>query len=154
MLFPLLGALGTNVDFLELEKRLIEEGCNPRNIAIQTRSDDAYCLDKINGFWSVFYSERGRDSSPIFSTDNKEEAAEFYFKHILKQQHWHIVGFFKNETLARNLQSKLDKFGIKYIRNDIPSYKFVGDKRYRVFVVGKDIFKVREKLGNLEAYGA
>ena len=142
------------MDFLELEKRLIEEGCNPRNIAIQTRSDDAFCLDKINGLWSVFYFERGRDSAPIFSSDSKDEAAKFYLKHILKQQHWHIVGFFKNEAQAKNLQGRLDKFGIEYIRNDIPSYKFVGDRRFRIFVVGKDIFKVREQLGIYEVQSA
>lgn len=133
----------------ELKKQLLAEGCNENNFAILSRGSDTFCLDKRGTRWEVFYSERGDDSEPIFSSESEEDACEFFFNHIMKQQHWHIVGFFKSETEARELESKLVSIGVKPIRNDIPAYKTAHDPRYRVFVVGKDIFKVREHLGDV-----
>lgn len=68
---------------------------------------------------------------------------------MLKQKHWHIVGFFKYESDAIALENKLVSISIKSIRNDIPAYKTANDPRYRVFVIGKDIFKLRERLGHV-----
>jgi hypothetical protein len=133
----------------ELRKKLIAAGCNESNFSVLSRSNDAFCLDKKGNEWVVFYSERGCDSEPIFSSKSENEACEFFFNHITRQQHWHIVGFFKNEREAKELESKLVAIGVQPIRNDIPAYKTANDPRYRVFVVGKDIFKVRERLGNV-----
>jgi hypothetical protein len=135
----------------ELRKRLVAEGCNESNFAVLSRGNDAFCLDKKGDEWVVFYSERGCDSDPIFSSKSENEACEFFFNHVIKQQHWHIVGFFKTENEAKELESQLAAIGVQPIRNDIPSYKTANDPRYRVFVVGKDIFKVRERLGNVSA---
>ncbi|RYY76283.1 MAG: SPOR domain-containing protein [Gammaproteobacteria bacterium] len=133
----------------ELKEKLISEGCNESNFAVMGRTSDAFCLDKKGEKWSVFFCERGSDSAPIFSSDSEEETCEFFFNYIIKQQHWHIVGFFKNISDANDLEEKLTSIGVKPIRNDIPAYRAAGDLRHRVFVVGKDIFKVREHLGDI-----
>jgi hypothetical protein len=133
----------------ELRTRLVAEGCNESNFAVLSRGNDAFCLDKKGDEWVVFYSERGCDSDPIFRSKSENEACEFFFNHIIKQQHWHIVGFFKTENEAKELESKLVAIGVQPIRNDIPAYKTANDPRYRVFVDGKDIFKVRERLGDV-----
>ena len=134
----------------ELQEELIAEGCNPSNFAVLSRGDDAYCLDKKDSNWAVFYSERGCDSKPIFTSKNEDEACEFFFSYVIKQLHWHIVGFFKNESDAIDLEEKLVSISIKPIRNDISAYRSANDPRYRVFVVGKDIFKVREHLDHVK----
>lgn len=133
----------------ELTEKLIAEGCNENNFAVLSRGNDAFCIDKKGNEWVVFYSERGYDSDPIFKSESESEACEFFFNYVTKQKHWHIVGFFKSEKEAQELESKLAAIGIKPIRNDIPAYKTANDPRYRVFVVGKDIFKVRKHLGNV-----
>jgi hypothetical protein len=133
-----------------LTKKLIAEGCNPKSFAVLSRNHDAYCIDHDGKEWTVFYSERGCDSDPIFRSINEEEACDFFYQLVINQEHWHIVGFFKDETEAKNLVTKLLAIDIKPIRNDIPSYKGAKDPRFRVFVVGKDIFKVRENFGHIE----
>jgi hypothetical protein len=130
----------------ELKKKLIAEGCNENNFAVLSRGNDAFCLDKKGNEWVVFYSERGCDSDPIFRSESENDACDFFFKYVTNQQHCHLVGFFKNESEAKELESKLLSIGVKPIRNDIPAYKTANDPRYRVFVVGKDIFKVRERI--------
>jgi len=132
----------------ELKGKLIAEGCNGNKFAVLSRGNDACCLDKKGNEWVVFYSERGCDSEPILKSESENEACEFSFNHVVKQKHWPIVGFFKSEKEAKDLESKLVAIGIKPIRNDFPAYKTANDPRYRVFVVGKDIFKVRKQLGD------
>lgn len=134
----------------ELKEKLIAAGCNPANFSVLGKGDDAFCLDKKRNEWAVFYTERGCDSKPIFTSDNEEEACEYFFNYVVKQQHWHIVGFFKKESEADELAGKLVSIGVNPIRNDIPAYKTTNDPRYRVFVVGKDIFKVRECQGHVK----
>jgi len=134
---------------IELQEKLISEGCNPNNFSVLGRGDDAYCLDMKDGKWAVFYSERGCDSEPIFTSISEDEACEYFFNYVVKQQHWHIVGFFEKESDAVELEERLVSSGINPIRNDIPAYNTANDPRYRVFVVGKDIFKIREYLGHV-----
>lgn len=131
----------------ELTNKLLAEGCNPQNFSVLSRKQDAYCIDKSGKQWKVFYSERGCDSGPIFTSNNESEACEFFYNLIIKQQHWHLVGFFKDEADAKALEEKLSALGINTIRNDIPAYKTANEPRYRVFVVGKDIFRVKAQLG-------
>ncbi len=133
---------------IELTERLLSEGCNPSSFSVLSRAHDAYCLDRRNNEWVIFYSERGIDSPPIFHTANESEACDYFYSLILKQEHWHIVGFFNIENDAIELEKKLISFGITPVRNDIPAYKAENDPRYRVFVIGKDIFKVKEKFKN------
>lgn len=132
----------------ETYEKLLAEGCNRQNFAIHHSQSDAYCLAQREGKWAVFYSERGLDSAPEYESTSEEDAADFFYKCIMRQTHWHIVGFFKDEADAIALEKALQSMGIKPIRNDMPAYKHKDDPRYRVFVVGKDIFKA-QALGKL-----
>jgi hypothetical protein len=133
----------------ELTEKLISQGCNKNNFAILSTADDAYCLKMKGNEWIIVYSERGSDSEPIYKSNSEEDASEYFYNYILKQEHLHIVGFFKDQTKAKKLELKLKAIGINPVRNDIPAYKEANDPRFRVFVVGKDIFKAREQLGKI-----
>lgn len=138
------------MDTRELEMRLLAEGCSMANFSINRRggSSDIYCLELEDGMWSVFYTERGRDSEPIFESVSEEEACLFYYDFMKKMEHWHLVGFSAEEASVLELQGWLTEIGVPFIRNDIPAYEHADDPRYRLFVVGEDIFKVRELLGD------
>jgi hypothetical protein len=107
---------------------------------------DAFCLVRQNGRWEVFYTERGCDSPPIYTGESEEGACEFFYNYIRTREHWHMVGFFRRESDAEEMEARVRVLGAKPIRNDIPAYKRPGDSRYRVFVIGKDIFSVRKGI--------
>lgn len=133
----------------ELEQRLLAEGCNPNNFCIgppRCPVTDIDCLDQVDGEWQVFYTERGQDSPPIFTTRDEAEACEYYFQRIMALRHDHCVGFFRSEELTRALVEKLELAGLAPRQDAIP-YGGWKDPRYRVFVTGKAIFKTREILG-------
>ena len=133
----------------ELKQRLLEEGCSPHNFSIGPGGSDVYCLDRRNEVWQVFYTERGKDDAPIFETSSEAEACEFYFDYITKEiRHHHLVGFFISEQKASDLEAQLAHLGIPSHRDKIP-YGGWSDPRYRIFVVGKDIFKARAALGEV-----
>jgi len=132
----------------DLSKKLISEGCNENNFAILSSSHDAICLDKIRNRWIVFYSERGCDSTPLFESESEQHACAFFYNYVMDQRHWHIVGFFKVEHDAIELEKRIHAMDIKPIRNDISAYKTENDPRFRVFVAGKNIFKIREHLSD------
>ena len=132
----------------DLESLLLAEGCTKESYAIGSRgtASDAFCLLLNDRMWEVFYTERGVDSQPIFSSKSESEACDFFHKHILSLPHWHPVGWFTSEADAIELENRIRSLGIQPIRNDIPSYRWAGDKRYRIFVMGKDIFPVRKAI--------
>ena len=131
----------------ELIHRLIEEGCSTAIYSIGYRDSAVYCLMKEAGFWRVFYTERGQDHAPIFESTSEEAACGFFFDYITKKfRHDHLVGFFASEENAKALTEKLARNGIQSHQDKIPHGGWV-DPRYRVFVVGKDIFKARKVLG-------
>ena len=133
----------------ELNQRLVEEGCSSTNYSIGYRDSDVYCLLKENGTWRVFYTERGQDQDPIFKSVNEEEACEFFFNYVSKKfRHDHLVGFFVSEENAKALTQRLAQQGLESHQDKIP-YGGWDDPRYRVFVVGRDIFKAREILGQV-----
>ncbi|HWV15256.1 MAG TPA: hypothetical protein VN030_07470 [Cellvibrio sp.] len=134
---------------LQIREKLLAEGCNESNFSVGRRVSDSYCLDVKGGEWVVFYTERGQDSEPIFSSVSEEKACQFFYDYVMRMQHWHILGFFEDEAAAISLESKLISIGVQPVRNDIPAYQGAGDPRYRVFVVGKDIFKVRKLLSDV-----
>jgi len=136
------------MNIAELEDRLFDEGCSGYALQSRGSSYDAFCLTRNEGQWSVFYTERGIDSPPIYSTESESDACEFFLKHMQKQANWHMVGFFTNEQNAIKLEAQLQDLNIEPIRNDIPAFTQANDPRYRVFVAGKQIHSVREKLGS------
>jgi len=131
----------------QVSEKLIAEGCSPANFVVNGHGSDVYCLRESGGIWSIFYTERGLDEPPIFSTRSEDEACQFFYNHIMKMEHWHIVGFYKEQSDAEAMESKLASIGVKGVRNDIPAYHTRNDPRFRVFVVGKDIFKFRQAFG-------
>ncbi len=133
----------------ELKDRLLNEGCSPFQFSIGPGGSDVFSLDRKNGKWCVFYTERGTDNDPIFESAREEEACEFYFHFITtKIRHDHLVGFFTSEQNAQKLETHLAQHAIPFHRDKIP-YGGWNDPRYRVFVVGKDIFKARSILGEV-----
>jgi hypothetical protein len=134
----------------DIRPRLLAEGCNKNTFAVgeRGRADDAFCLVQQNGKWEVFYTERGHDSSPIFSSESEEEACDFFCRHIISLEHWHLVGWFIKEADAEDLEKRIRSLGAKPIRNDI-NFSGSAIDRYRVFVKGKDIFPLRQNIPGL-----
>lgn len=135
----------------ELKKKLIEEGCNRDNFCIGTcgAASDVYCLSESHGKWSIYYTERGTNKRPIYESRNEAEACARYYKEIMSVEHWHNVGFFESDKPALKLHEELEAIGIRVIRNDMLPLKAGGPKIRRLFVVGKDIFKVKAIYANL-----
>ena len=134
-----------------LKHRLVEEGCSTSNYSIGYRDSDVFCLINEGGLWRVFYTERGQDNPPVFESTSEEAACEFFFNYITKKfRHDHLVGFFTSEEKAKELIEKLAQYDINSHQDKIPFGGWV-DPRYRVFVVGKDVFKAREILGEVPA---
>lgn len=131
----------------ELARRLEEEGCNPGNYSLNTRSYDGFCLMNDGLRWAVFYSERGRDQPPVFTSIDEAAACQFYLEFVLNTRHDHLVGFLRSEQAVRALQARLAGHGIS-THIDRMLYRH-NDYRHRVMVVGKDIFKVRELLSKV-----
>jgi hypothetical protein len=138
------------VNIQELEARLFQEGCNPSLYAVGARKDasDAYCLSFGDGEWRVYYTERGQDDAPIFTSESEEEACRFFFRHIMNLRHRHCVGIFRSQERAQSLCHKLEQSGLLPFSDKIP-YGGFDDPRFRVFVVGKAIFRARELLGDV-----
>jgi hypothetical protein len=133
----------------ELKQRLLEEGCSSHNFSIGHGGSDVYCLAQEEGVWRVFYTERGKADAPIFESSSEAEACEFYFEYITKKiRHNHLVGFFISDQKASDLEAQLAQNGILSHRDKIP-YGGWSDPRYRVFVVGKDIFRARAVLSEV-----
>ena len=126
----------------ELRQKLEEEGCSPSNYAIESRESDAYCLMNDGRQWSVFYSERGCDSDPIFTTESETEACEFFLGYMRKQRHWHLIGVFPCESEAKAFEGEVVRCGATSVRNDLPA-SILGTPQYRVFVTGSDIHLVK-----------
>jgi hypothetical protein len=126
----------------ELRQKLEEEGCSPSNYAIESRGSDAYCLMHDGKVWSIFYSERGCDSDPIFTTESQPEAFTYFLEFTRTQRHWHLIGVFPTDPEAKEFEHEVVKCGATPVRNDLPAY-LLGVPQYRVFVLGRDIHLVK-----------
>ena len=131
----------------DLERRLLAEGCNPANYALNTPSYDGYCLMRQGQQWNVFYSERGADQAPIFCSVDEDAACRFFFDFVMKMEHRHLVACLRSEPAAQALRARLEAQGIAtegyrlhYAQNDY---------RQVISVVGKDLFRVRAVLGQV-----
>jgi len=135
------------MDVSELRMRLESEGCSEHVYAILSSGNDVYCLNRRGENWVVYYTERGIDSDPIYTSNSEGVACQLFFDFIMKLEHRHMVGFFDSEAEAGALEEKLRSFGVAPVRNDMPSYRASRDPRYRVFVFGEDILKYRQHFG-------
>ena len=131
----------------ELARRLLAEGCNPHNYAIGTRSYDGFCLLHDGRGWAVFYSERGHDQEPIFSSLDEAEACQYFFDFVTQQEHRHLVGELRSKPAAQALRAQLAAAGIATHAYALPYAPH--DDRQIISVVGKDIFRARALLGTV-----
>lgn len=71
--------------FEELERRLFAEGVSPHAFGLPSgpTKEEAYCIEKTDDGWAVFYREKGihRDEK-IFKTES--EAADYFLDQVLK----------------------------------------------------------------------
>ncbi|MCP5537251.1 MAG: SPOR domain-containing protein [Akkermansiaceae bacterium] len=125
----------------ELKQKLYDEGCSPCNYAIESSGSDVYCLNNDGAQWKVYYTERGYDFDPIFTSESESEACDFFLQHMLKQSNWHLVGVFQSELEAKAYEREVSRFGATPIRNDLPE-SIMGTAQFRVFVAGRDIHLV------------
>ena len=109
--------------------------------AIESRGSDAHCLMHDGVRWKVFYSERGVDSPPVFSSESESQACEFFLQHLCKQANWHLVGVFDSDLEANAFENEVVGLGATPIRNDLPE-SILGTPQFRVFVAGRDIHAV------------
>ncbi|MFT3912288.1 MAG: hypothetical protein QM737_22870 [Ferruginibacter sp.] len=139
------------MELIELYEKLLSEGCN--HFYIEGIGgpfpSDVDCLYEYNGNWEICYTERGQKSEPIYSSPNKEEAIQYYYDHIMRMEHWHLVVFTRSYKIFKSYKDQLEGLGIRVIQNDIPAYSEKNDRVYRLFVVNKSIFKAKEKFENL-----
>lgn len=136
------------MELIELYKKLLEEGCTQfyiEGVGGPTNSD-VECLGRNNGKWEVYYTERGQKTDIIFSSADKDEACEYYYNHIMQIEHWHLVVFTRSKEILQSYRKDIQNLGIHVIQNDIPDYEETNDRVYRLFVVNKDIFKVKEQI--------
>ena len=135
----------------ELQERLLAEGCNQSGFSITPwgGNNDVDVLEKNNGIWEIYFTERGSRNSPIATFENEAEACEYYYNRIIAREHRHLIGCFEDEEKAIELQSVLEEEGISYGREDRSPYRDGSPIVKVVFVLGVDIFKVRELYGKL-----
>lgn len=127
----------------ELYNQLIAEGCLRfciEGIGEQC-FDDIERLEMKGGQWSVNYYERGQVRETLFSSLDKQEAIRFYYDHIMKIRHWHLVVSTRSPDLFNGYKELLESLNIKTVQNDIREGH---DYKYRLFVTNKDIFKAKE----------
>lgn len=134
-----------------LYDRLMASGCNMFYIegVGGPQADCVEVLCKKGTNWAICYSERGQLFSPIFESDDLEDVIVFYENHILRMDHSHLVIMTRNLEKFNEHKSILEKHNIRTSQNDLPHYKFMNDKIYRLFVINKDVFKAKEIFGEL-----
>jgi hypothetical protein len=127
----------------ELYNKLITEGCQHFCIegVGQQYYDDIDRLEMKNGQWQVNYYQRGQIWETLFSSQDQQEAIHFYYDHIMKIEHWHLVAFTRSAALFNLYKNKLENLGIKTIQNNVEENH---DYKFRLFVTNKDIFRAKE----------
>ncbi|HEV2799035.1 MAG TPA: hypothetical protein VGW12_00985 [Pyrinomonadaceae bacterium] len=131
----------------ELAERLRREGFNSLFYCIGPgygRLADGYALDKAGDLFEWFYVERGQKGQVERSFASEDEACRFAYE-ALAQNKWarsHMVKMFESEREAAELAHALSLEGIHSEIDRIP-YGGLDDPRFRVFVYGADVFKIK-----------
>ncbi len=135
----------------ELAKRLDEEGFNSDFYCIGPgwqRLGNGFALDKVGDSFEWFYVERGQRGQAERVFASEEEACQFVYEALSKDK-WaqsHMVGMFESEAEAATLARALSLQGIRSETDRIP-YGGLNDPRFRVFVYGRDVFKIKNHAG-------
>lgn len=135
------------MNLAELGRRLEAAGASPANYSLGTRDYNGFCLMQLDGRWAVFFSERGLDQAPIFTSDDEAAACQFYFDFTMRMRHQHAVAFLRSKPAADAVQQQLAAAGIASIRHEM-YYAAPADYRQQVFVEGPAIFAARRVLGD------
>jgi len=131
----------------ELAKRLDEEGFNSLFYTIGPgwrRLGDGFASDKVDDTFEWFYVERGQKGQIERVFSSEEEACQFVYEALSKDK-WarsHMVGMFETESEAAELTRALSREGIQS-ETDRIQYGGPNDPRFRVFIYGRDVFKIR-----------
>jgi hypothetical protein len=132
----------------ELNKRLDEEGFNPQFYCIGPgwhRLGDGFALDRVGDRFEWFYVERGQRGAAQKVFASEDEACRFAYE-TLASDDWaqsHMIGMFASESEATELAQELARAGIRSKTDRIP-WGGPADPRFRVFVYGRDVFKVKK----------
>lgn len=135
------------MNMCELAERLAGEGFNPLFYCIGPgwrRLGDGFALDRVGDSFEWFYVERGGRGRAERVFASEEEACRFAYE-ALSGYRWarsHLVGMFESESEAADLSRALALDGVESTTDRIP-YGGPGDPRFRVFVYGRDVFKVK-----------
>ncbi len=135
---------------IELAERLAEEGFNSLFYCIGAgwhRLADGFALDKAGDVYEWFYVERGQKGAVERVFASEEEACRFAYEALSKDK-WarsHMVGMFESERDAAELARALSLEGI-YSETDRIPYGGLDDPRFRVFVYGRDVFKIKNPV--------
>jgi hypothetical protein len=142
------------MELTELYNKFISEGYN--NFYIDgvggPRPDDVHCLGFDNHNWTVYYTERGQKSHPIFITKDKSEAIKYYSDFVARIEHLHLIAFTRSTNIINDYKQKLEKINIKTIQNDIPALSTFNDRVHRLFVVNKDIILAKSNYNDIPYY--
>jgi len=127
----------------DLDRDLVAEGFGP---LIHERGAWGLAVGDLmivgrNGLFHVGVTERGQMGVTSLSTADEDEACRYFHERALGQ-FWNGATF-TEAAAADALQSLLEGEGVDVIRNDIPHFNGPDDARYRLFVHGRDLERVR-----------
>lgn len=107
------------------------------------KMQEGFLLDFNGQKYQYYYVERGQKDL-IKEFENEEDACKYVFEKLSnsKDGRRHCVGFTKSEKKHIEICNKLDEKGLNYETDSIP-YSSSTDLRYRIFVFGCDIQKVK-----------
>jgi hypothetical protein len=131
-----------------LKQRLEEAGCSESYYSIGDRGNDTFCLEKINGEWQVFYTERGGHSEPEFQSPSEEAACRYLWEKMQTIRHEHLVGLYSDLAEAQSFSRVLSELGIENHLDSIPN-PVVSPTLYRVFVHGMGISEAKKHFSTL-----
>lgn len=136
------------MDIELLARRLADLGVNHSAYRVGSYgggSSDSVLLERTTEGFEVSYLERG-NKSVMARFASEAEACEYVLRELTRDESAlaHNVGVFDSESQAGVLVSKLKAAGIRVKTDAVP---VVGGKRYRVFVFGRDLERVRQVRG-------
>lgn len=130
------------VTISELESYLVLNGYDFYDMTIGSHyATQGAVIEKEGNKYNFSYKERG-EKDLIHSFDTEAELVKYSLEYVSHKEY--LVAYNKDIQEILKAESELQSYGIHFERNDIPSFSFTGDTRYRIFVYGTDIFKLTE----------
>jgi hypothetical protein len=136
----------------KLSEYLLEECYQPFSYHIGPGWEscgDTICINRARDKFEVFYVERGERGKTFHIGENESDACKEFLS-ILDREPFskaHCVGFFSMESDADRLAERLISGGIQ-IRKDAIPYGSLSDKRFQIFVFGRDKTHANKIMGS------